>query len=122
MNCKNCGAPLHGYKCDYCGSTYDERKILPTFRVETYCVPVRTFTARAIVDRQLLDNTVNQEHALYIIKNQLENQLFDALRQSITYESWFDPCTMEQTLGARVSFAIPDVDPKEGFYNACFNS
>ena len=22
-NCKNCGAALHGYKCEYCGTTYN---------------------------------------------------------------------------------------------------
>lgn len=22
FNCKNCGAPLHGIKCDYCGTEY----------------------------------------------------------------------------------------------------
>lgn len=22
-NCKNCGAPLHNYKCDYCGTEYE---------------------------------------------------------------------------------------------------
>lgn len=22
-NCKNCGAPLHSYKCDYCGTEYE---------------------------------------------------------------------------------------------------
>lgn len=22
-NCKNCGAPLHGGKCDYCGTEYE---------------------------------------------------------------------------------------------------
>lgn len=21
-NCHNCGAPLHGYKCEYCGTEY----------------------------------------------------------------------------------------------------
>lgn len=23
-NCKNCGAPLHSYKCEYCGTEYPE--------------------------------------------------------------------------------------------------
>lgn len=23
-NCKNCGAPLHGTKCEYCGTEYSE--------------------------------------------------------------------------------------------------
>lgn len=23
-NCRNCGAPLHGFVCEYCGTSYDE--------------------------------------------------------------------------------------------------
>lgn len=23
-NCKNCGAPLHGLKCEYCGTEYNQ--------------------------------------------------------------------------------------------------
>ena len=23
-NCKNCGAPLHSYKCEYCGTEYPQ--------------------------------------------------------------------------------------------------
>lgn len=26
-NCKNCGAPLHGNKCEYCGTEYNNREI-----------------------------------------------------------------------------------------------
>jgi predicted RNA-binding protein with PUA domain len=26
-NCKNCGAPLHGNKCEYCGTEYSDRTI-----------------------------------------------------------------------------------------------
>ncbi len=26
-NCKNCGAPLHGSKCEYCGTEYSNRTI-----------------------------------------------------------------------------------------------
>ena len=26
MNCKNCGAPLHGMRCDYCDTWYDEKR------------------------------------------------------------------------------------------------
>lgn len=28
-NCKNCGAPLHGGKCEYCGTEYDSIGIAP---------------------------------------------------------------------------------------------
>lgn len=28
-NCKNCGAPLHGGKCEYCGTEYDLISIEP---------------------------------------------------------------------------------------------
>lgn len=24
-NCKNCGAPLHGNRCEYCGTEYAEK-------------------------------------------------------------------------------------------------
>ena len=27
MVCKCCGAPLHGYKCDYCGTEYERNMI-----------------------------------------------------------------------------------------------
>jgi hypothetical protein len=33
MNCKNCGAPLRGGKCEYCGTEYDappKRYVNPT--------------------------------------------------------------------------------------------
>ena len=38
-NCKNCGAPLHGQICEYCGSEYLEvwpsiPKLKPTKRAE----------------------------------------------------------------------------------------
>lgn len=31
MNCVNCGAPLHGEKCGYCGTEYKDGRVRATF-------------------------------------------------------------------------------------------
>lgn len=31
-NCKNCGAPLKNYKCDYCGSEYEYVQEISDFK------------------------------------------------------------------------------------------
>lgn len=33
-NCKNCGAPLHGSVCEYCGTVYRENQIYMNVNVD----------------------------------------------------------------------------------------
>ena len=37
-NCVNCGAPLHGIRCDYCGTEYDENgSVIAVFDKDGCC-------------------------------------------------------------------------------------
>lgn len=41
-NCKNCGAPLKDYKCEYCGSEYEYIQEINDFKqVITLCIAGR---------------------------------------------------------------------------------
>ena len=34
-NCQNCGAPVHGYQCEYCGTVfYDYDEIVREYKIE----------------------------------------------------------------------------------------
>lgn len=35
-NCVNCGAVLHGNKCEYCGTEYDGNRIFANFEKDDY--------------------------------------------------------------------------------------
>lgn len=36
-NCVNCGAPLHGSKCEYCGTEYNSNGITASFYDDNWC-------------------------------------------------------------------------------------
>lgn len=50
--CVNCGAPLHGFKCEYCGTEYECEKTVQ----DSYCEPqYETYTdSEGYLHRELL--------------------------------------------------------------------
>lgn len=44
-NCPNCGAPITGEKCEYCGTVFEE-KTLETQILYADCKPVMTIETR----------------------------------------------------------------------------
>lgn len=104
-NCKQCGAPLHGYKCDYCGTEYKD-KFIPHFRVD-YCEhPVETLACR--VEFPMVAMRVgNEEEIIGHIKSDMAYQISKKLVDYMDVETWIEPKEMIQVFGGRVKVVVP---------------
>lgn len=108
MNCKNCGAPLHGSKCDYCGSTYKDyyNSVIP-LRIDSYTHQVDTLGCRIDIPLEYMkeDNIKIFEHKL---KKDMAYQMSEKLLDYMDVETWIDPMRMVQCFGGRIKVARPD--------------
>lgn len=106
MNCKCCGAPLHGSKCDYCGTTYEEFNPITHFQIDTYTHPVDTLTCRTNLPVEYL-KTDNKELIERKVKEDMAYQMSEKLLDYMDIETWLDPATLTQCFGGRVRVARP---------------
>lgn len=61
-NCKNCGAPLHGSKCEYCGTEYPvnaayDNKV--TINAQGFAFPTMEELCKAISEQQTIRQKLN---------------------------------------------------------------
>lgn len=104
-NCKQCGAPLHDDKCDYCGADYRD-KISPQFRVDCYEHPVTTLACR--VEFPMVAMSVgNKEEIIGYIKSDMAYQISKKLVDYMDVETWIEPKELTQVFGGRVKVVIP---------------
>lgn len=103
-NCKNCGAPLHGSKCDYCGTEYEEH--ITSIRVETYRSNTHTLCAALRIPGELAYQH-NVEDLSDYIKSKLSSSIAKELIPYMNIDTWFDPETFEHCIGARVRVLDP---------------
>lgn len=55
-NCPNCGAPVKGYQCEYCGTVFAERVDMSMVDIDTYIKKKRTLeAARAELEVKILE-------------------------------------------------------------------
>lgn len=106
LNCVNCGAPLHGDKCEYCGTEYDFDDII---HVKTSYIPLEDVVSIVKVSGERLLQQDAERFVAGYIKPAMAKKIGEELLnhgELVEYEEWFDPVTMEHTFGARVKVGI----------------
>lgn len=106
MNCKNCGAPLHGSKCDYCGSSYEELVPIIHYQVETCQREVETLAFKSYIPIEYLEN----DSKVLIERKVKEDMVCQLSRKLLDYmdiETWVDPVTLRQCIGGRLKVVRP---------------
>ena len=100
-NCKNCGAPLHNGRCDYCGTEYETP--MPTHRINFNVVHAKTETLSCVtsVPLYILRNG-NEAEVADVVKHEAARKMAEELVKYMDVETWLKPETLEQMFGCRV--------------------
>ena len=99
-NCKNCGAPLHNGKCDYCGTEYESYNPIPIHlevrdcQTETLAVTC----SMSLLDLKYMDPVRAAEHIRY----NAARKMADEIVKYMDVETWIKPETAEQVFGCRI--------------------
>lgn len=102
--CKNCGAPLHGYKCDYCGTEYE--RPTPTYTIEHVSYDTETLACKCAVSLEVMRK--GDESAIVdYVKHKVAREITENLLKYMDVETWIDPHTMQQVFGGRVRVVKP---------------
>lgn len=115
MKCENCGAPLHGNKCDYCGSFYGGRYDLInplrtdtfTHQIDVYAHQVDTLGCRMELPLEYMRDD-NKEFFEHKLRKDMAYQMSEKLLDYMDVETWIDPTRMVQCFGGRIKVARPD--------------
>lgn len=102
MNCDNCGAPLHGHRCEYCGTEYEFDDVIK-LRYETSYIDFDTFGVRVEVPREM----TFIEGAEYEVKSEISKKIANRILDYCEFETWIDPCKLAQVVGAKVRVGRP---------------
>lgn len=101
-NCVNCGAPLHGCKCEYCGTEYDSDEI--KIKHEVCYVSFETVACKSIIPLELIQGCNGVEN---YIKEDMAMKMSKEILKYAEFETWIDPQRLEQVVGARVKVGVP---------------
>ena len=107
--CKCCGAPLHGYKCDYCGTEYEKPKDfipLQPYIIERLPHDVETLACKSEISLECMRG-MNQEEAADYIKHNMAMAMTEKLLDYMDVETWVRPETMTQVFGGRIKVLKP---------------
>ena len=106
--CECCGGHINEktMTCEFCGTKY--KRDDDVIRIETFRNPVRTFTACAEMDDDIIDY-MGAETASKIIVNKLTAELSKAIWSNMVVESEHDIHNMRH----RIRGTIKMVEPKE---------
>lgn len=107
MNCKHCGAPLHGSKCDYCGSDYSDYYQITTLKIDKYTHQVDTLAYKVEMPMEYMKSDT-QELIEAKIKADMSYQMSKDLLKYMDVETWIDPVRLTQIFGGRIRVARPD--------------
>lgn len=106
--CECCGAPLHGYKCEYCGVEYEKPKdYIPQIVVYREDRDVKTIACKTSIPLEAIDY-LGQEDAAEYVKETMAHNMTKELLKYLDVETWIDPTTMEQTFGGRLKVITPN--------------
>ena len=98
MNCKNCGAPLHNYKCDYCGTEYE--KPPAQFIVNTCDTDVIACQCSLSLDEIKYAN--ENGYAEDMLKHEMAYKVSQELLKYMSVDTWIDPLQQSQVFGGRI--------------------
>lgn len=100
-NCPNCGAPLKGNRCEYCGTRFDWRyephPQTPVINIIQNDRPCDILTARITVPE--VERTD--------VKSILADKLAEILTDYMDLKTEYDPLLMEYTVASRIRIVKP---------------
>lgn len=102
--CDCCGGHINPrtLKCEYCGTQYKEEHDT-AIRIEAFHNPVRTFTAKISLDRELMNRPYGSEIAI----KELARELSKVIPSMMEVETRFDPEFMRQEVWGRIKIVEP---------------
>lgn len=107
--CKCCGAPLHGYKCDYCGTEYEKPKdYIPfqTYIIDRLPQDVETLACKSEIPLECIRST-NEKDVIDYLKHNMAISLSEKLIDYMDVETWISPEKMVQVFGGRIKVLKP---------------
>ena len=100
--CKCCGAPLHDYKCDYCGVEYEKPKdYIP--HLQPYIIErltphdVETLACKSEIALECMRNT-NEKDIVEYLKHNMAIALSEKLIDYMDVETWIRAVLLIQFL------------------------
>ena len=106
--CECCGAPLHGYKCEYCGVEYEKPiDYIPQIVVYRDDRDVKTIACKSSIQLESI-KYLGKEEAAECVKTEMAHNMTKELLQYLDVETWIDPITMQQTFWGRLKVIAPN--------------
>lgn len=103
MNCKNCGAPVHGYKCDYCGTEYPELRYSAPIVIQRTPADYQTLACKVVLDDRMLGLPGIENY----VKQEMARKMSERLVEVMDIETWLDPARLQQVFGGRITVLRP---------------
>ena len=103
--CKNCGAPLESYKCDFCGTQYYDPPQTVMLNLEDG--NAQTIGCTYEVSLPLM-NSVPEEVIEQKIKNEMAIKLSMKLLDYMDIKTWVNPERLTQVFGGRIRVLPPN--------------
>lgn len=103
-NCPNCGAPVTGGTCAYCGTEFDFDGIK---EIKLTYAPYRieTLVSSTVVPLEMIHG--GSRSALDYAEHNMAMQFAKDILKYADIETWIDPVTMSQRIGAKVKVIMP---------------
>ena len=106
--CKCCGAPLHGYKCEYCGVEYEKpRDYIPQIVVYREDRDVKTLACKSSIPLHAIRD-LGEEDVEEYIKEDMAYKMSKELLNYLDVETWIDPIERQQIFGGRIKVITPN--------------
>lgn len=99
LKCNNCGATLkrigYGrYKCEYCGSEYQEDTYKgPECLIRVISPQATAISATTTIDEEII--RANPDYATNCVLDSLSHSIAEAIKESMRVDTYYDPCTMK---------------------------
>lgn len=95
--CQNCGAPLHGNKCEYCGTEYKP----PTVYIETFQNGTEEIAIQRVLPMYVI-NTLGAERAAEIVKHEMAQALADEMCKYMDVDTYLRIDDLSQVFCGRI--------------------
>ena len=93
-NCKNCGAPLRNYRCEYCGTEYREDPITKTVVIKSQPVGVIPLGAEVRIKMRHMEMIPEEEREKLILE-ELTNSISKKVAKYISLQKETDIRNLE---------------------------
>lgn len=105
-NCRNCGAPIVGYRCDYCGTIFKELVVPVRLKFDPYASKTALLTARVEVPE--FECRVYSATILDDVKEEAMNQLMKLLEPFLIIQEHHDHANLMRNYTVSLKVVDPN--------------